>query len=209
VIWRLCAALCLWATAAWAETTNFPALYDVSGVASDDVLNIRSAPEASSDIIATLQHDAKGIEVVGTDDAKDWAIVNAGEQAGWVSLAYLRLVPDAMWTNMSSPLACYGTEPFWDVMLTPRAPSTLTLNADAYGPMIPVWESGAWGNPLRMILRHDIPGGEIVSYIEAESCNDGMSDREFGLSLRMIIDGSEGGLRDGAVLRGCCSIAER
>ncbi len=85
---------------------------------------------------------------------------------------------------------------------------TLSFIGDDYGPMVPTWESGAWGDPLRVILRHDIPGGQITSYVEAESCNDGMSDNQFGLSLRMMVDGQQGTYLADSVLRGCCSIAE-
>lgn len=184
---------------------SLPALYDVTGVASDDALNIRAEPNASASILDGFGHNQTGIEVVGIDPTGQWGRVNTGERSGWVSLRYLRLDPDHVWSNMERPLRCYGTEPFWNVNLTPRVPSELFYLPDESTPMIPQWESSAFGSPSRMILRHAIPDGEIISYLEAESCNDGMSDREFGLSLRMFVTGSNSTLPDG-ILQGCCSI---
>ena len=45
----------------------FEDFYDVEGVAPDDVLNIRSAPEMKSAQIGTLPHDANNIEVIAAN----------------------------------------------------------------------------------------------------------------------------------------------
>ena len=42
---------------------EFPAAYAVTGVASNDVLNIRARPDAGSAIIGSLAPDATGVEV--------------------------------------------------------------------------------------------------------------------------------------------------
>ena len=60
---------------------------------------------------------------------------------------------------MTQPIYCFGTEPFWGVKLTPQASSTFNYFTDAIGPMTPIWESGAWGSPRRIILNHHIPNG--------------------------------------------------
>ena len=39
-------------------------MFDVTGVAANDVLNIRAAPDASAEIIGTLSPNARDIEVV-------------------------------------------------------------------------------------------------------------------------------------------------
>ncbi|MFD2813860.1 SH3 domain-containing protein [Paracoccus aerius] len=54
-----------------------PTLFDVTGVASDDVLNIRAEPNAKAAIIGTLAPDAFRIEVV--EERQGWARVNTGE----------------------------------------------------------------------------------------------------------------------------------
>jgi uncharacterized membrane protein len=194
----------IWAGAVTAQ--ELPALYDVSGVRSDDLLNIRMAPDSASDIIGTLAHTAFDIEVVARDASGSWGLVNAGEMAGWVSMYYMSISAAQPWWEMTQPIYCFGTEPFWDVKLTPRAWSTFNYFTDAIGPMTPIWESGAWGSPRRMILNHHIPNGEITSYIEAEACNDGMSDRAFGLSLQMFIQSDDGAIPQNQ-MRGCCSLA--
>ncbi|MEO1155590.1 MAG: SH3 domain-containing protein, partial [Pseudomonadota bacterium] len=53
----------------WGAAQGYPALFDVTGVASDDVLNIRSAPSATAEIIGTLAHNETGVEVVGEGPA--------------------------------------------------------------------------------------------------------------------------------------------
>lgn len=76
------------ASAAAATFDAWPALYDVSGVASDDVLNIRAEPSADAPIIGTLAHDATNVEII-RDGENGWGLVNTDEGTGWVSFAYL------------------------------------------------------------------------------------------------------------------------
>ena len=58
----------------------YPALHDVTGVASDDVLNIRESPDAGSAIVGSLAPDATGVEVVAVTGG--WAVVNTSEASG-------------------------------------------------------------------------------------------------------------------------------
>ena len=60
-----------------AQAQDFPALYAVTGVAADDVLNIRSRPDAGAPIIGALAPDSTGVEVLGRSG--NWALVSAGE----------------------------------------------------------------------------------------------------------------------------------
>lgn len=64
------------------------ALHDVTGVAANDVLNIRENPDAASPVIGTLAPDATGVEVILVDDG--WALVNAGERSGYASCGISR-----------------------------------------------------------------------------------------------------------------------
>ncbi|MEP2426619.1 MAG: SH3 domain-containing protein, partial [Tateyamaria sp.] len=89
----LAVVLCLWALPAAATQDAWPALYDVSGVAENDALNIRQAPDAAAPIIGSLTPDAEGIEVIRPDDHHGWGLVNSGEGRGWVSLRYLTRQP--------------------------------------------------------------------------------------------------------------------
>ena len=94
--------LFLLAGPAAATQDQWPALFDVSGVAPDDVLNIRAAPSASAEIIGTLAPDAAGVEVVRPDSRHGWGLVNTGEGSGWASLAFLVRRP-GQWLGAEIP----------------------------------------------------------------------------------------------------------
>lgn len=70
--------------------SGFPALYDVAGVAADDVLNIRAAPAAGAPVIGALAHDARAVELLGLDATGRWARLNIAEGQGWAALRHLR-----------------------------------------------------------------------------------------------------------------------
>ncbi len=65
-------AFCLLWLPGLALAQSFPALYDVTGVASDDVLNVRAAPNANAQVIAALGPKATQVEVVRTDTSGHW-----------------------------------------------------------------------------------------------------------------------------------------
>ena len=192
---RLIVLLLLWAGGAAAQP--LPALYDVTGVAADDVLNVRAGPDAGSEIIGTLAPGATGVEVI--EEADGWGRVNAGERSGWASLTYLARRPGQEAGDLPARLRCAGTEPFWslvttgeevilDEMATNRTrswPQSSTLTAEGrYEP-------------------HAIPGeGDAPDVIVSRgACTDGMSDRAFGLIVHVLQGGD-----DPYLLSGCCSI---
>lgn len=182
---------------------EFPSLYSVTGVASDDALNIRRTPTARSDVIGTFAPDQTSIEVTGTDATGRWALVNSGEMAGWTALRFLAREPGA-WHDMVSPLSCFGTEPFWSARLTPRAPSVFEAAGKPGIGMVPEFEERPFTAIKSVVMRHTIAGGDATTIIRGEACNDGMSDREFGLSVILVMT------RDDAmqVWSGCCSLAD-
>ena len=110
------------ALSAPARADTLPALFDVTGVAAGDALNIREAPSARAAILGRLAPDATGVEGVAARDG--WMQVNVAERSGWVSARHL--VPaGAVWTSGLPPtLNCGGTEPFWSLT---QAPGGLNL----------------------------------------------------------------------------------
>lgn len=67
--------------------------WDVTGVADDDMLNVRDAPGVVGAIVATLAHDAAELESTGRIahvGEQLWReVVVPGDGVGWVSAAYL------------------------------------------------------------------------------------------------------------------------
>jgi len=184
---------------------EFPSVYRVSGVASNDVLNIRSAPDASSDIIGTFQPGTTGVEVMFTDASGLWARVNTGERAGWTSLRFLEPEDGRPWHDMYQPVQCFGTEPFWSVELTGRGPSSYRFFGEEVSTLTPIWESPVFGHDSSesVIFRHESGYSQTVTMLRSEACNDGMSDREYGLAVTIMSEGPDTFLPD-PLLRGCC-----
>ncbi|MTE00676.1 SH3 domain-containing protein [Paracoccus sp. YIM 132242] len=174
-----------------------PTLFDVSGVAANDVLNIRAEPDAKAAIIGTLARDAKAIEVV--EEREGWGRVNTAGQSGWVSMRYLSYRTD-VWQPDAVPAAfrCLGTEPFWDAK---REGGDLVLRTpeDQAGdrrPVQAVLDTGVFRDPSRVVVARD-----MTLFAHPQICSDGMSDRLFGLSATLVIHGDSP-----RMLSGCCTI---
>lgn len=188
-----------------AAAQALPALYDVIGVAADDVLNIRAAPSASASIIGGLAQTATGVEVVAFSADGKWAQVNTHEASGWSSLRFLRPQGRPDWFALRSDLRCFGTEPFWSFYLD-AAQETVHLNTpDEEGPeqdILSHWLGSRWQPVAAMQFASDGGGGMAV--LRAQACSDGMSDRAFGLTLDLFLQKSSTG--PAASLHGCCSL---
>jgi uncharacterized membrane protein len=183
-----------------------PTLFDVTGVAGDDVLNLRAEPNAGAEIIGTLAPNARDIEVVGHDATGQWARINTEARSGWAALRFLAYRTD-VWTpgNLPPSLHCLGNEPFWsfrpsgDALLfaTPDAPES-RMRTEA------VLDTGVFRDPRRSVSARD--GARRLSAVMVPmACSDGMSDRAYGLDVTVILEGD--GLAQ--MLTGCCSIAPR
>lgn len=193
-------ALFLFFVPAAATGQEFPALYIVTGVATDDVLNVRSGPGAAHPIIGELAHDAVDVEVVARAEGANWGLVNIGERSGWTSLAFLARQPGDWNTTPSAITSCFGTEPFWDITglngtLSLRNYGEPVFSAPTSGPMPAPWAG-------RLGVAANGPNGHLSIVVRGEACNDGMSDQAFGLSATVIteIDGAS------QMWLGCCSV---
>jgi N-acetylmuramoyl-L-alanine amidase len=65
-----------------------PSTYKVTGVASNDVLNIRSGPDANSTIVDTIPPDGTGVRMVGGCSGQ-WCPVEYGNAKGWANSRFL------------------------------------------------------------------------------------------------------------------------
>ena len=207
---RIFALWLLFTSPALATDDAWPALYDVEGVAADDVLNIRSAPDAGAPKIGTIQHDADNIEVIATNVAGTWGLVNTGEGSGWVSLAFLTrqsgqragLVPDVR--------QCFGTEPFWNIKIDPPRAAFSSQDAESRDGVI----SGLYRSRNRRdrfvfagaFFPDDFGVLDMELILRTEACSDGMSDRAYGISADLFMSGSTNPDAH-QLLSGCCSIS--
>ena len=197
----LFAAALLWcgiAFSAFAEP--FPRLYDVTGVDADDVLNVRIDPSASSAIVGQLTPQQKNIEVVASEDAGKWGLVNVGERSGWVAMRFLHAIDADEDYALTPELFCAGTEPFWSLdVVQGQSAKFSSLSGELHNFPAGKILAGA-GRPNRFLLSL---GERSVAVIAREMCDDGMSDREFALRIDLVtnVDGQQ------MLLSGCCSIA--
>lgn len=179
-----------------------PAFYDVTGVAADDVLNLRAGPDSSTPVVGALPPDARGVEVLSLGGNGRWGLVATAEGASWASMHYLVRQPGQPGDRLPRPLLCTGTEPFWSLDL--RQGKALFERIDS-APLrlLPVWEGSPEGRPpLALGLRLEGEGAGIQAVVRREPCFDEMSGRAHGLSIAAILSGALG---DGMLL-GCCSL---
>ncbi|MBT8423685.1 MAG: SH3 domain-containing protein [Silicimonas sp.] len=189
------------ATTAHATVDGWPALHDVVDVAEDDVLNIRSGPGVSFDIIGTLAHDDENIEVIRPDERFEWGLVNQGEGSGWVALGFLQRRPGQWWGQKPAVTQCFGTEPFWslsrqDGLLSFDRPDEIAIRVDeAY--FVP---SG--NNRDRFVLSGSNIASGLTLLLRTEACSDGMSDQAFGIAADLVLEDAF----DASLYSGCCTI---
>lgn len=199
-------AVVFWAGVLWAAflatasaADQFPALHDVTGVATNDVLNVRAQPNAGSNKLGALGPGQRNVEVVGTDATGRWGLVNVGETSGWAALRYLRRQAGDPGYIIAASLTCFGTEPFWSLRLKQgqsgkfSTPSQVDPLTEA-GFLIP----GA-NRPDRFFVGL---GTTSMAILRREICSDGMSDRTFGIAIDLLSNRG-----DTMLYSGCCSIA--
>jgi uncharacterized membrane protein len=194
----LCMAMLLAASAAAAQQPFETDYFNVIGVAEDDALNIRAEPGAGAEIIGTLAHYARAIEVTALEDG--WAQVSSGERAGWVALAYLeRAAPPMLENGLPAGLSCGGTEPFWDASISDESfefnafwqvPESVSYAIDAAP------RARSIGYPVFLMLE-----GDGVAVLEPRYCSDGMSDIPHGWTLHAVLPG-----QTDRALDGCCTL---
>lgn len=199
---RIPAALaCIILTGPALAQDRWPDLFDVTGVADSDVLNIRSEPAASSEKIGELAPDQFGVEVIGTSEDGTWGQINLDEGTGWVSLAFLERQASNE-DEPPRPVACFGTEPFWSLDLSTEVP---LLNEMGVGEQIFIVTGEAWaaGRRDRHALSFEGDDGQVMMTVQQTACSDGMSDRAYGLQADLLMSSPDGT----KYLSGCCTLS--
>lgn len=202
----LAIVLCMLGMPLWATQDQWPALYDVTGVAANDTLNIRQSPSPSAPIVGQLGPNDRGVEVIRPNDRHTWGQVNAGEVSGWVSLRFLARQPGQWLGQLPHIRACYGTEPFWGLDIAPdgRARFRTPQQSMSGGISGTVTASGRIDTHAVEFSMDGNPGTRLTGILRLAACNDGMSDRNFGISIDLF---SGSGARDMRLLTGCCSLS--
>ncbi|WP_172294944.1 SH3 domain-containing protein [Pseudoruegeria sp. HB172150] len=184
--------------------TAQPGYFRVTGVASDDTLNVRAEPSADSADIGDLGPTATGIEVTGTNESGDWGRIIWQDGNGWISMNFLEpeTLPAIPSTELPAGLLCGGTEPFWNI----RYSETSALYSDIMGASVTMPIAGvmvAEGRPaFPVAITSGASGYGALAVIKPQICSDDMSDRDYPYSLTVILE-SEGKRR---FLDGCCSL---
>ncbi|WP_157022772.1 SH3 domain-containing protein [Parasedimentitalea huanghaiensis] len=186
-----------------ASAQELPALHNVTGVASNDVLNIRSTPNASSTIIGFLGPDQNWVEVIRSDSSGKWGLVNTNETSGWVSLRYMVRVQAGSSLDLEQKLSCSGTEPFWSSSLDGTR-AFLDINGEITDYFLVAHNRVENRNHKAGFSARSSadPRNTLAGIISAQSCSDGMSDREYGVSVDLLI---QQGI-DFKTITGCCSL---
>ena len=182
-----------------------PTYHRVTGVAANDVLNVRSEPSASSADIGDLAHDAQRIEVFTFDPTGNWARIALNERDGWVSTRFLTRdeVPMLGETTLPQGLICGGTEPFWALGIygtDARYSHPVDGDTDFAFDSI-VTAEGRLGSPALVTLATE-DSQVIEATISGGTCFDGMSDRSYGwtITMQLIAPGQR------RFLSGCCHL---
>ena len=203
---RFCLAiLCIsiWSWPCYAD--DLPAFYNVSGVAEDDVLNIRAAPGTAASIIGTLTSTDRFIEVVAQDDSGDWGQISTGEQSGWVAMRYLVRRTNQPADILPRPLSCAGTEPFWSLSLRREPTAELRNLGEDPIQFTNLYAVNSSNRTDRYAIFGQSEEGDSVltAVFHRAACTDGMSDRAYGISLDVFLT-NESGVQ---FLSGCCSLS--
>lgn len=176
-----------------------PALFDVTGVAADDMLNVRAQPSGSADKRGALAHNAQNIEVTVLNDAGTWGRINLDESHGWVSMRYLTPHPPNEDYTLPQRLSCFGTEPFWSADFVQGQRVTFSTPEKTFETPGAGLVQTSRSRPDRYVLGF---GNNVAMLRQDATCSDGMSDRLFGLAIDVQV--VHGG--DTALYSGCCSV---
>lgn len=187
------------------QRADFPTYHQVTGVASDDVLNIRAEPDAASAIIGGFDPGEQPVEILATtvSGGQVWGMTLLGERNGWVAMRFLRSidVPLIADTRIPAGLRCFGTEPFWRFAAQPD--NLEYLGVDDAGLVLPIASATtAAGRNHRFSLLGIGSGGRMTAIISrGETCSDGMSDAAYGWRVDLLVEGET--LRQ---VEGCCTL---
>lgn len=186
----LCLSLGLPAASANAETV------EVTGVAADDVLNLRAEPRTGAALVGALAPATSGVETM--KQSGSWTYVRFGQQEGWASSRYLRPALSFTGGPPPFPLHCVGTEPFWSLTLDGKRAVYRTPEIAEAASQVASIEPSRNSTIVWRVRPADGPVSSAV--IEGrQACSDNMSDTIYSFRIHAET-------RDGQLLSGCCEV---
>lgn len=166
----------------------------IIGVEDNDVLNVRAEPHAGAALVGTLAPNTSGIRVTAqATETLDWIHIEANGLQGWANVSYLGY--GNSFVSLPIRLHCSGTEPFWGMELSySRADVSFAFNEREIraGFSAPTSPAGRTNNWLRTRFEQET---EFL-LIEAETCSDGMSDKNYPYSILVKLEDN--------LIAGCC-----
>jgi uncharacterized membrane protein len=210
-------AVCLILLAPFAAAPAAAQTYEVTGVAADDVLNVRDGPNHTARKLTEYPPDADSIRVLRRRGG--WAEVRraaTGPADGWVNAIYLRRsgarkeVPQTSRTpasrppdsrtpgkraaaNLAAPFRCFGAEPFWGLDVLSRTEARFTEPERPEGVPFAVTDIAPRDGGL--IFR--LTDGRGLGIVQREVCRDGIGEKPHDFMVRLT-------LPQGRTLSGCC-----
>jgi uncharacterized membrane protein len=201
------AAMCLYSGLVHAAEPGF---YAVTGVAAGDVLNIRTEADSSAPVVDSLAPGAQPVEVLETvtKGGGEWGRVLAGDGNGWVSMRFLEPVEVKVLAGTDIPegLSCGGTEPFWGLRIT-SAGGLVFAPMEGPETAFPIEKAtNAIGRNTRFaVLARSGEMSARALLARFESCTDGMSDRDFGWRIDLLLE-RPGDDAYPQLYEGCCRL---
>ena len=181
-----------------------PFYVNITGVAADDTLNVRAAPNAQAEDIGDLLPDTASVEIGAVDQTGSWGRIHWHGDTGWIALRFTETtdVPTLGATALPVGLSCHGTEPFWGLNLRQHS---ATYSTPEFPPaMLQMTETlvatGFVDQPAAIIA--SAPYRVAIATIRHADCTDGMSDATYPWSVDVLHQTA-----DGRYLQsGCCHL---
>ena len=197
----------LLALAGPAIAQDLPALHDVTGVAANDQLNIRAEPSGAAQVLGSFPPGTDGVEITGISADGRWGRVNLEERTGWVALRFMARQPGPDWSALAQPLACFGTEPFWSLNFNPsEGRAAFNQMGEAQLGLWVNWAAPVSGRRGQVGLAVEGPARTGFLTLSGQDCSDGMSDRAYGISVALFLNGTGSSTAEAQGWTGCCSL---
>jgi len=176
-----------------------PAVYTVTGVASDDVLWVRSEPTQFSGRVGNLAPNAPVVVLGMATDG--WVQVSIGQDAGYVNADFLTRGGGVTTSSgLQMNILCSGTEPFWTLDIDQDRTVTYTMAGTAaqFSALNQATPSSLTGS-----YPYTIAAQPVTGVIGREICSDGMSEVQYPWSIVLNAPNEAGVL---STMQGCCTL---